>query len=146
MARYLPEDWLVPQVDDRNRGYFTSGKILLQACAACGTVQHPPEEVCHRCQGTEFGTREIAPHGTIYSYTVVRHPTHPGLSNSIPYSVVLVSLDELPEVRITGNLLQLAPEKLRVGLPVKAVWEEVRDDAGQTLRLPQWVPAQEVRS
>ena len=76
---------------------------------------------------------------------MVRHPTHPGLSKAVPYSIVLVSLDALPQVRITGNLLNLAPEKLRVGLPVKAVWEEVRDDAGETLRLPQWVPAEEVR-
>jgi uncharacterized OB-fold protein len=145
MARYLPEDWLVPQLDANNQAFFTSGKIALQTCAGCGTVQHPPEDLCHRCQGTAFKTREVAPRGSLYSYTVVRHPTHPGLSKSIPYVVALVSLDELPDVRITGNLLQIAPEKLRIGLPVKAIWEEVRDDAGQTLRLPQWVPAQEVR-
>ena len=145
MARYLPEDWLVPQLDPNNRAFFTSGKLLLQECAACGTVQHPPEDLCHRCQGTAFRAREVAPHGTIYSYTVVRHPTHPGLSQAVPYAIVLVSLDALPEVRITGNLLHLAPEKLRVGLPVKAIWEEVRDDAGETLRLPQWAPAEEVR-
>lgn len=146
MARYLPEDWLVPQLDLHNQAFFTAGKLALQACATCGTVQHPPEDVCHRCQGTEFETREVAPRGSLYSYTVVRHPTHPGLSKSIPYVVALVSLDELPGVRIVGNLLQLPPEELRIGLPVEAIWEEVRDDAGQTLRLPQWVPAQEVRS
>jgi uncharacterized OB-fold protein len=146
MARHLPEDWLVPQLDAHNQAFFTSGKLLLQKCSGCGTVQHPPEDVCHRCQGTAFEAREVAPRGTIYSYTVVRHPTHPGLSKSVPYSIVLVSLDELPQVRITGNLLDLAPEELRVGLPVKAVWEEVRDDTGHTLRLPQWIPAQEVRS
>jgi uncharacterized OB-fold protein len=144
MARYLPEDWLVPQLDAHNREFFTSGKLVVQSCASCGTVQHPPEDVCHRCQGFEFRAREVAPRGTVYSYTVVRHPTHPALSGSIPYAVVLVSLDELPEVRITGNLLDLAPEKLSIGLPVKAVWEEVRDDAGNVLRMPQWVPAQEV--
>jgi uncharacterized OB-fold protein len=76
---------------------------------------------------------------------VVRHPTHPALSKSIPYVVVLVSLDELPEVRVTGNLLEIAPEKVRVGLPVRAIWEEVKDDSGQILRLPQWVPAKEER-
>jgi hypothetical protein len=141
MPRYLPEDWLVPQLDANNRAFFTSGKLMLQECAGCGAVQHPPEDVCHRCQGIAFKSREIAPRGTVYSYTVVRHPTHPALSQAIPYVVVLVSPDELPSVRITGNLLQIEPEKLRIGLRVKAIWEEVKDDAGQTLRLPQWVPA-----
>jgi hypothetical protein len=141
MARYLPEDWLVPQLDAHNQAFFTSGRIALQACASCGAVQHPPEEVCRTCQGTAFKTREVAPRGSVHSYTVVRHPTHPALSGRVPYVVVLVSLDELPEVRITGNLLQIAPEKVRIGLPVRAIWEEVRDDAGNLLRLPQWVPA-----
>src|SRR5262245_10912134 len=146
MARYLPEDWLVPQLDPHNEAFFTSGKLLLQKCSGCGTVQHPPEDVCHRCQGTAFVAREVAPRGSVYSYTVVRHPTHPGLSKSIPYTIVLVSLDELPQVRITGNLPDLPPENLRVGLSVNAISEETRDDAGHTLHLPQWVPAQEVRS
>jgi uncharacterized OB-fold protein len=145
MARYLPEDWVVPQLDAHNRAFFTSGTLALQQCAGCGIVQHPPEDVCHRCQGTSFGTRVAAPRGSVYSYTVVRHPTHPALSKSIPYVVVLVSLDELPEVRITGNLLGIAPEKVRVGLPVRAIWEEVKDDSGQILRLPQWTPDKEER-
>jgi len=145
MARHLPEDWVVPQLDAHNHAFFTTGTLALQQCSGCGTVQHPPEDVCHRCQGTSFGARVVAPRGTVYSYTVVRHPTHPGLAKAIPYIVVLVSLDELPAVRITGNLLEIAPEKVHIGLPVKAIWEEVKDDAGQTLRLPQWVPAKEVR-
>lgn len=141
MGRYLPEDWLVPQLDANNRAFFTSGKLMVQECSACSAVQHPPEDVCHRCQGIAFRSRELAPRGTVHSYTVVRHPTHPALSQAIPYVVVLVSPDELPSVRITGNLLQTEPGKVRIGMRVQAIWEDVKDDAGQTLRLPQWVPA-----
>jgi uncharacterized OB-fold protein len=136
------EGWLLPALDEANREFFTSGKISVRECTGCGTIQHPPEDLCHSCGGYEFRGREVAGAGTIYSHTVVRHPVHPDLSDRIPYTVVLVSLDELPEVRITGNLLELAPEHVRVGLAVRAVWEKVvNPETNETLQLPQWVPA-----
>ena len=141
MSRYM-DGWMLPALDEANRDFFTSGKIVLRECTACKTIQHPPEELCHMCGGYEFRGREVAGTGTIYSHTVVRHPIHPGLSERVPYIVVLVSLDELPAVRITGNLLEAGPEEVRVGLAVRAVWEEIPDpESGETLRLPQWVPA-----
>jgi uncharacterized OB-fold protein len=141
MSRYM-DGWVLPAVDDANRDFFTSGRILIRECTGCNTVQHPPEDLCHQCFGAEFRSREVAGKGTLYSFTVVWHPVHPSLSERVPYAVVLVSLDELPEVRITGNLLDAAPEAIRVGLPVRAVWEDVADPgSGETLRLPQWVLA-----
>ena len=139
MARYLPDNWVLPTVDERTSAFFTSGKILLQTCTSCSTTQHPPEDVCHRCQAMEFEFREFAGKGSIYSYTIVRHPVHPALVEAIPYVVVLVSLDEIPDVRITGNLLDATPEQVQIGLPVVAVWEEITDpESGEVLRLPQW--------
>ncbi|MGE0384108.1 MAG: Zn-ribbon domain-containing OB-fold protein [Gammaproteobacteria bacterium] len=141
MTRFLPEDWFVPQIDARNRAFFTSGTLALQACEGCGAVQHPPEDVCHRCQGMAFTTRVAAPRGTVYSFVVVHHAVHPALAAAVPYAVALVSLDEYPQVRITGNLPGLDPAAIRIGMPVRAVWEQVRDDDGNPLLMPQWVPA-----
>jgi uncharacterized OB-fold protein len=141
MGRYMPDNWVLPGIDERTAPFFTTGKIMLQTCSGCGTVQHPPEDVCHRCQGTAFDYREHAGSGTIYSYTVVRHPVNPILTRAIPYVVVLVSLDDRSEVRITGNLLDCPPEKVRIGARVSAVWEEVADpdpQAERKLLLPQW--------
>ena len=141
MTRYL-DGWMLPALDEANREFFTSGTIVVRECRGCQTIQHPPEDLCYRCGGYEFGGREVAGTGTIYSHTVIRHPVHPKLSERLPYTVVLVSLDELPDVRITGNLLEAAPEDVRVGLAVRAVWEEIPDpETGDVLRLPQWVPA-----
>jgi hypothetical protein len=78
----------------------------------------------------------------LYSYTVVRHPLHPVLAERVPYTIAVVSLDDYPSVRVTGNLLEVAPEDVRVGLAVRAVWEEVPDaDGGEMIRLLQWTPA-----
>jgi uncharacterized OB-fold protein len=134
----LPFDWAVPAVNDTNRAWFTSGELALQQCASCATVQHPPEETCHVCGAMRFVTRTVAPFGTVYSYTVVHHAVHPALGASIPYAVVLVRLDEQPDVRVVGNLLDVAVDDVAIGMPVEATWELRTADEGDEVLLPQW--------
>jgi uncharacterized OB-fold protein len=134
----LPKDWAVPALDATNRAWFTSGRLVVQVCAGCGTVQHPPEEICHTCGSMEFGERTVSPYGTVYSYTVAHYAVHKALADSTPYTVVLVSLDELPEVRVVGNLLDVPVEEVAIGLPVEADWEERSADDGEVILLPQW--------
>ena len=138
MAGELPTDWALPRLDALNRTWFTAGALALQQCAACGTVQHPPEEICRTCGSTTFTTRVVAPAGTVYSYTVVRHAVNAALELAVPYIVVLVSLDEVPEVRVVGNLLGTAPEDVTIGMAVEAVWQDRVTEDGETVRLPQW--------
>ena len=133
MAGAPPSDWATPEVTAVNQAWFTSGTLAVQRCAACGAVQHPPEEVCHRCGGMEFEYPEVAPRGTVYSFTVAHYAPSPALAESVPYTVVLVSLDELPEVRVVGNLPDTDPAEVRIGMPVEAYWEK-RDG----VLLPQW--------
>jgi uncharacterized OB-fold protein len=126
-------------VDELSRPFFTSGSLLLQECLACGAVQHPPEHVCFGCQGGTFRSREVAGSGTIYSHTVVHHPVHPMLSKSVPYAVVLVSLDECPEVRIVGNVMNRSAAEIHIGQRVRVLWEEIVDPrSGERVFLPQW--------
>jgi uncharacterized protein len=132
-----PSDWATPDVTPVNQEWFTSGTLAVQRCSACGAVQHPPEEVCHRCGATEFTYQEIPPRGTVHSFTVVHYAPSPALADSVPYAVVLVSLDELPEVRVIGNLPDTDPATVKIGMAVTAYWEE--RDGG--VRLPQWRPA-----
>jgi uncharacterized OB-fold protein len=134
----LPRDWAPPAIDDTNRAWFTSGAFALQQCAACNALQHPSEEICHVCGSFQFLTRTVAPTGTVYSYTIVHHAVHPALEASVPYAVVLVALDEVPEVRVVGNLLDAAMSEVVIGLPVEAVWDERPTDGDAVVLLPQW--------
>ena len=144
MSRYLPEAWAVPIIDDLNRAFFTSGKLMLQQCVDCKTVQHPPEEVCHHCQGIEFVHIESAGRGTVHSYTVVHYPAHPALQSVVPYAVVLVQLDDYPSVRIVGNCLNAEPGELEIGMEVSVTWEALTDaETGEQLRMPQWEAVRE---
>lgn len=140
----LPDDWTLPALDARTTAWFTSGELAVQECAGCGTRQHPPEEVCHHCGSMSFGHVALSPRGTVHSYTVAHYPVHPRLAGSVPYTVVLVSLDDAPEVRVVGNLSDGPAEagagKVFIGMPVEAFWEE-REVDGEVVRLPQWRPA-----
>ena len=134
----LPRDWALPALDPFNEAWFTSGALAVQRCTSCATLQHPPEEVCHACGAMTFDTRTLAPTGTVHSYTVVHYAANGALAGAVPYTVVLVSLDEVPSIRVVGNI---EGTDVRIGMPVVATWEERTAEDGTVLLLPQWVPA-----
>ena len=139
MQRYMPAKWVLPALDNHNRAFFTSGKLMVQKCAACGTIQHPPEDVCWKCQGMELSFVEAKGTGTVLSYTITHHPPSPLLQETVPYNVVLVALDDHPHVRIIGNVVNAAPDKIKTGLPVRVSFAEVKDEeTGDILKIPQW--------
>lgn len=140
-GRYLPDGLPVPEVNDFTRAFLTTGTLALQTCRACGAVQHPPGELCFSCGGFDFDYRETPARGTISSYTVVHHATHPLLVAVVPYNVVIVELDEFPHVRIVGNLVGAAggDDALAIGRPVTGEWTApLSRDGQEPVRLLQW--------
>ncbi len=134
----LPKDWALPQLTPFNTAWFTSGAIAVQRCTACSTLQHPPEEICHACGAMSFDSVTLSPRGTVHSYTVVHYAANPALADAVPYIVVLVSLDEAPELRVVGNLLGAGRDDMHIGMAVVAEWEERRAEDGTRILLPQW--------
>jgi uncharacterized OB-fold protein len=132
----LPQDWALPALTPFNEAWFTSGALVVQRCASCGTLQHPPEEICHACGGMTFDGVTLAPTGTVYSYTVAHYAANKALAASLPYTVVLVSLDDAPQIRVIGNLID-GPD-VHIGMPVVAEWDEHTAEDGTQILLPQW--------
>jgi uncharacterized OB-fold protein len=135
------DDWTLPALTPWNEAWFTSGGIAVQRCSRCSLLQHPPEEVCHGCGSLAFETTEMAPRGTVHSFTIVHHAAHPGLAPWVPYTVVLVSLDDAPDIRVVGNLIGASPSEVHIGSAVAATWQERPSDDDRIIRLVQWVPA-----
>ena len=73
--------------------------------------------------------------GSIYTYTVVYHPTHPAFQDQVPYVVAVVELDEGP--RIVANIKHCAVEAVHGGMRVAIYFEKVSD----SISLPQAEPA-----
>lgn len=139
MTRHLGDTWLLPEIDDLNRAWFTRGAITVQQCEDCQTLQHPPEELCCGCRGKNLGLLECSGEGHIESLAIVHQAVHPGLKDALPYAVVVVSLDDAPGVHAIGNVLNREPSEIAIGLAVRAVFEEVEPaDGGERLLIPQW--------
>jgi uncharacterized protein len=137
--RYLPDGWPLPEVNDANRAFFTSGRLVLQRCDACKRVQHPPMEVCHRCQSFSFTYEAAAGTGTIANVTIVHHAADPRLRALVPYNVVLVEPTDHPDVLVVGNVIGATNDQVTVGAVVRCTCVTVVDpDTGDTLTLPQW--------
>jgi uncharacterized OB-fold protein len=66
---------------------------------------------------------EVSGRGTVYSYTVARRPTGPQWAGEPPYVIAIVQLAEGPHM--TTNIVGCAPEDVRIGMPVKATFEDV---------------------
>ncbi|MBW2271315.1 MAG: OB-fold domain-containing protein [Deltaproteobacteria bacterium] len=138
MTRVLGDDWLLPEIDDLNREWFTRGRVCIQSCKACSEVQHPPERVCHACGASDFDWRESAGRGHIESFAVVHHPVHPFLAQQCPYTLVVVSLDDVPGINVIGNLSGAEAAAPEIGQAVRAAFERVEDPEQGALAIPQW--------
>lgn len=138
MARYLGDDFLVPVLDPSNTAWFTAGRIEVQFCDGCGAAQHPPEDLCRTCGGSELSFRGLSGDGTVESAVIVEHPVHPGLVERCPYVVAVVSLDGAPGCHAIGNVVGCEPGAVSIGDRVRAVFEDATAPGGEALRIPQW--------
>lgn len=117
---------IIPGPTDLTRPYWDAareGRLVVQECRDCGRIRHPPLPACPDCHGTDLGWRETSGRGTVYTYTVVRHPTHVALADAIPYVVALVELAEGP--RLVTALTGCPPEAVTVGMPVRVLFRPI---------------------
>jgi uncharacterized OB-fold protein len=69
--------------------------------------------------------REVSGAGTLYTFTVADRPTAPPWADALPQFLAIVELDEGP--RLSSEMVDVAPDALRVGMRVKAVFQDYPD-------------------
>ena len=97
--------------------YFSNlaeGRFRIQRCAACGAHQFFPRVLCMHCGAQDLAWTEPSGAGTVYSFSIVRRKPDAGGD----YNVALVDLQE--GVRMMSRIDGVAPEGLRIGMPVQA--------------------------
>ena len=127
----------VPMPDNVTAKFWDAAKerrLLLQRCADCGARQFFPQSHCRGCLSESLGWIEASGKGKIYSFTIVHRPPSAAFQEDAPYTVALVELDE--GVRMMSNIVGIAPDKVRVGMPVEVVF----DDITPTVSLPRFKP------
>jgi 3-oxo-4,17-pregnadiene-20-carboxyl-CoA hydratase alpha subunit len=140
-AQVQASDVLRPVIS-RDTAFFwdgtAAGELRIQRCGECGALRHPPGPMCPACGAAKpeyvLAAKPdyvvAAGTGEVYSYVVQHHPPVPG--KQLPIVVALVTLTE--GVRMVGELLGVPPDRVRIGLPVRA--EFVRID--HELTVPAW--------
>jgi uncharacterized OB-fold protein/acyl dehydratase len=109
------------------------GALLIQRCAQCGTLRHPPRPACASCGSFEWDTVTSSGRGTVYSYVVMHHPQVPGFDYPLPIAVV-----ELEEgTRLVADLIGVDVADVHIGMPVVAEMVAVDDE----LTIPMFRPA-----
>ena len=94
----------------------------------------PPSPFCFACQQQGVEWVELPGTGTLYTFTIVRHPLHPALLDACPYASGVVELDgtQGAGARMIVNIIDCDVETLRIGDRVEIVFAS--DDAMPTPR------------
>ena len=100
-------------------------ELRLQKCLDCGKVWFPIGPVCPFCLSNDFEWALMSGLGIVSNVVIFHRAWAPWLESRIPYAVVQVELEEGP--RLTANLLEIEPSEIRIGLPVKVVFEDIND-------------------
>ena len=100
-------------------------ELKFQQCSQCRTVRYLVGPICPECRSFEFEWVASSGRGTIHSYTVVRHQTHPAFP--VPYTIVLVEMEEGP--RVIAQLRAADGADYDIGTPVHVEWEDLPKQA-----------------
>ena len=79
-------------------------RLLGLKCGGCGAVTCPPMMVCRECAGTDHEIVQLSGKGKIVTFTTT-YVAPGGRENEVPYTIVMVELDEGPW--IMGNLVDM---------------------------------------
>jgi uncharacterized OB-fold protein/acyl dehydratase len=109
------------------------GVLPIQKCNGCGKLHHPPRPMCDQCRSMDMGHVAASGRGTVHTYTVIHYPQFPGYE--FPIIAALVELEE--GTRIVSNIVECAPDAVRIGMPVQGFIQEGEDG----MKLPVFRPA-----
>ena len=114
-----------PKLDTINRPFWTGGaqgKLMIARCRDCGTFLHPPQPVCRHCLSDNVAAEAVAGTGRVETFTVNHQAWMPGFE--VPYVIARVSLDGVPGVILTTNIVGCAPDSVDFGDRVRVTFEQ----------------------
>jgi uncharacterized OB-fold protein len=118
------------------------GELAIPRCESCGCLNWYPPARCRACGGERLPYAAVSGRGALFSFAVVRRAWVAPFDAIAPYATGLVALEEDPRVRVVSYLVDCAPERLRVELPMRAVFRPLPlPGAPAELIVPLFAPA-----
>jgi len=128
----------LPRIDEESKGYWEACRrheLVVQRCAACGRLRHYPRALCPACLSERVEWQRCSGRGAVYTFTVTYQNQAAGFRDALPYVLAYVELEE--GVRLLTNIVDCAPDAVRIGMPVEVVFEDATPD----VTLPKFKPA-----
>ena len=125
----------LPVPDEASRPFFDAaarGMLLIKQCPTCNRHLAPSAEACDLCFSEAIDWAEAIGRGTLYSYVVVHQAFHAGFAQELPYTVIVVELEEGP--RLHGNYR--GEDQPGIGMALRVGFEPAGD-----VTVPVWYPA-----
>ena len=79
-------------------------ELWLRKCIPCGKVYFYPRDISPCCFSRDTQWIKASGKATLYTYSIVYRPPHPGFKEDVPFVTAIVTLEEGPRIsaRITG--------------------------------------------
>ena len=107
-----------------------------------GSLQHPPVPAVWQDKEAAIEYQVASGKGTVFSFVVHHAPKVPG--RTLPFVIALVELEE--GVRMLGELRNVDPAKVEIGMPVRATYIDFPEgDSGPAWTLYAWEPGNDAR-
>lgn len=116
----------LPFLRGEERKWFDAAReqrLLYQQCADCGAIPSYPRAICPACWSPTLDEKSSRGRGTVYSFTVQYRPGAPAFAEDVPYTLVLVDLEE--GFRMLADLRGADPETVAIGLPVEIFFDQI---------------------
>lgn len=122
------------------------GLLIARRCRHCGRVMIPPRSFCELCFRPTDEWVHVKDTGTVNTFSLcyvswdVRRLKRP----QIP---AVIEIDGAsPGMGILHILKKIAPESVRIGMRVKAIWKPRSQRSGSITDIAYWVPIAETKN
>lgn len=100
-------------------------RFSLPSCSGCGRLRWYPLPTCRHCHTAGYGWRDLSGNATLFSFSTVHRSFDPRFDGRLPYTVAFVLPVEDEDVRFITQIVDCAPERLEIGLPMTVAFTEV---------------------
>jgi uncharacterized protein len=111
-------------------------ELQVQRCGNCGRLLFPARPICAHCGSADLEWVPVSGRGTLLSWVVTHQVFNKLFAEAVPYTTLLVQLEEQPDLLMYGNVAEDADFVPQAGVTLQAVFED--HDEGFTL--VQWAP------
>jgi uncharacterized protein len=98
-------------------------ELQVQRCGDCDRLLFPARPICDRCGNAGLQWEIMSGRARVLSWVVTHQVFNKEVADAVPYTTLLVQLDEVPELLMYGNWAEdtIVPQ---AGMDVQAIFED----------------------